>query len=173
MPRHQRRPSQPDPSSVVTSNKATPKTDAPPAEQPQEPDRKGTSSNEQQAVLLVEDNNINMQLLKALMKKLKLPFDTAWNGREALDLWSANPSKYLMILTDISMPVMDGNEATAAIRAEERKRKLPETLIVAVTGVIDAAAKKASFDAGVNRWFTKPVKMKDLSALVAEVRGEA
>ncbi|KAI6887734.1 hypothetical protein KC334_g15373, partial [Hortaea werneckii] len=87
-------------------------------------------------------------------------------------LWSANPSKYLMILTDISMPVMNGNEATAAIRAEERKRKLPEILIVAVTGVIDAGAKKASLDAGVSRWFTKPVKMKDLSALVAEVRGE-
>ncbi|KAI7285980.1 hypothetical protein KC345_g1466 [Hortaea werneckii] len=172
MPRHQRRPSQPD-SSAVTSTKDTSKIDAPPAEQPPEPDQKQTTSNEQQAVLLVEDNNINMQLLKALMKKLKLPFDTAWNGREALDLWSANPSKYLLILTDISMPVMDGNEATAAIRAEERKRKLPETLIVAVTGVIDAGAKKASFDAGVNRWFTKPVKMKDLSALVAEVQGEA
>ncbi|KAI6836877.1 hypothetical protein KC340_g9773 [Hortaea werneckii] len=157
---------------AVTSFANASKTDVSHAEQPPELQDEMTAK-EQQAVLLVEDNNINMQLLKALMKKLKLPFDTAWNGREALDLWSANPSKYLMILTDISMPVMDGNEVTAAIRAEERKRKLPETLIVAVTGVIDAGAKKASFDAGVNRWFSKPVKMKDLSALVAEVRGEA
>ncbi|KAI7160774.1 hypothetical protein KC349_g3245 [Hortaea werneckii] len=179
----QRRPSQPDSLSIVTSTANTSKTDVSHAEQPPELQHE-TTVKEQQAVLLVEDNNINMQrkltelpvitqLLKALMKKLKLPFDTAWNGREALDLWSVNPSKYLMILTDISMPVMNGNEATAAIRAEERKRKLPETLIVAVTGVIDAGAKKASFDAGVNRWFTKPVKMKDLSALVAEVRGKA
>ncbi|RMY71154.1 hypothetical protein D0863_05351 [Hortaea werneckii] len=169
---HQRRSSQPNPPSTVASTANNSKMDASHAEQPPELQHE-TTFKEQQAVLLVEDNNINMQLLKALMKKLKLPFDTAWNGREALDLWSANPSKYLMILTDISMPVMDGNEATAAIRAEERKRKLPETLIVAVTGVIDAGAKKASFDAGVNRWFSKPVKMKDLSALVAEVRGEA
>ncbi|KAI7214338.1 hypothetical protein KC333_g6083 [Hortaea werneckii] len=159
---HRRRPSQPDSPSTATSTANTSKTDASHAEISPELQHE-TTVKEQQAVLLVEDNNINMQL----------PFDAAWNGREALDLWSANPRKYLMILTDISMPVMDGNEATAAIRAEERKRKLPETLIVAVTGVIDAGAKKASFDAGVNRWFTKPVKMKDLSALVAEVRGES
>ncbi|KAI6802819.1 hypothetical protein KC363_g1188 [Hortaea werneckii] len=157
--------------SVASSAADSSKTGVSQTEQPPGPQNE-TNSQAQQAVLLVEDNNINMQLLKALMKKLKLPFDTAWNGREALDLWSANPRKYLMILTDISMPVMDGNEATAAIRAEERKRKLSETPIVAVTGVIDAAAKKASFDAGVNRWFAKPVKMKELSALVAEVRGE-
>ncbi|KAI7314814.1 hypothetical protein KC315_g11257 [Hortaea werneckii] len=169
---HQQRQAQPDSPSVVTSASNNSKISASHLAQPSE-HQDEAKSKEQQAVLLVEDNNINMQLLKALMRKLQLPFDTAWNGREALDLWSANPSKYLMILTDISMPVMNGNEATAAIRAEERKRKLPETLIVAVTGVIDAGAKKASFDAGVNRWFSKPVKMKDLSALVAEVRGEA
>ncbi|KAI7554397.1 hypothetical protein KC331_g574 [Hortaea werneckii] len=169
---HQQRQAQPDSPSVVTSASNNSKISASHLAQPSE-HQDEAKSKEQQAVLLVEDNNINMQLLKALMRKLQLPFDTAWNGREALDLWSANPSKYLMILTDISMPVMNGNEATAAIRAEERKRKLPETLIVAVTGVIDAGAKKASFDAGVNRWFSKPVKMKDLSALVAEVRREA
>ncbi|KAI6809295.1 hypothetical protein KC342_g18391 [Hortaea werneckii] len=126
-----------------------------------------------EVVLLVEDNSINMQLLKALMKKLKLPIDTAEDGREAFDQWRVEPSKYLMILTDISMPVMDGNEMTAAIRAEERKRKLPRITIVAVTGVTNAAAKKTSFDSGVDQLLTKPVKMRDLSALVAKVRGDS
>ena len=106
------------------------------------------------------------------MKKLKLPIDTAEDGREAFDQWRVEPSKYLMILTDISMPVMDGNEMTAAIRAEERKRKLPRITIVAVTGVTNAAAKKTSFDSGVDQLCTKPVKMRDLSALVAKVRGD-
>lgn len=105
------------------------------------------------------------------MKKLKLPFDTAGNGREAFNIWKAEPHKYLLILMDISMPVMDGNEATAAIRAEERKHKLPKTNIVAVTGVTDGASQKVSFDAGVDQLFTKPVKMKDLSVLVAQLRG--
>ncbi|KAI7365006.1 hypothetical protein KC354_g5231 [Hortaea werneckii] len=168
---HRQRQARPDSPSEVTSTSSNSRIGASHLAQPSEHQEKAKSK-ERQAVLLVEDNNINMQLLQALMKKLKLPSDTAWNGREALDLWSANPSKYLMILTDISMPVMDGNEATAAIRAEERKRRLPRTTIAAVTGVIDARAKKASFDAGVNRWFAKPVKMKELSALVAEVRGE-
>ncbi|KAI7239813.1 hypothetical protein KC330_g1675 [Hortaea werneckii] len=106
---HRRRPSQPDSPSTVASTANIPKTDVLHVEHSPELQDE-TAAREQQAVPLVEDNNINMQLLKALMKKLKLPFETAWNGREALDLWSANPSKYLMILTDISMPVMDGNE---------------------------------------------------------------
>lgn len=123
------------------------------------------------SVLLVEDNPVNMQLLKALMKKLNLPFDSAVNGKEALDLFAAKPDKYFLILTDISMPVMDGNEATAAIRALERRRKLAKTTIAAVTGVTSAASQKASFDAGVDKYYTKPVRMSDLKELVDEVRG--
>ncbi|KAI7106992.1 hypothetical protein KC339_g2697 [Hortaea werneckii] len=139
---------------------------------PTSPRQRDESRPTGEVVLLVEDNSINMQLLKALMKKLKLPVDTAENGREAFDQWRVEPSKYLMILTDISMPVMDGNEMTSAIRAEERKCKLPRTTIVAVTGVTNAAAKKTSFDSGVDQLCTKPVKMRDLSALVAKVRGD-
>ncbi|KAI6862593.1 hypothetical protein KC334_g20738, partial [Hortaea werneckii] len=95
---HQQRQAQPDSPSVVASASNNSKTSASHLAQPSE-HQDEAKSKEQQAVLLVEDNNINMQLLKALMRKLQLPFDTAWNGREALDLWSANPSKYLMILT--------------------------------------------------------------------------
>ncbi|TKA75279.1 hypothetical protein B0A55_05085 [Friedmanniomyces simplex] len=124
-----------------------------------------------ETVLLVEDNPINMQLLKALMKQLHMPFDTAINGAEALSIFTSNPSRYFLILTDISMPIMDGNQATAKIRELERKQKLPRTTIVAITGVTSATSRKISFDSGVDRYLTKPVKMKDVRALIAEIKG--
>ncbi|KAK1069638.1 hypothetical protein LTR74_004751 [Friedmanniomyces endolithicus] len=123
-----------------------------------------------ETVLLVEDNPINMQLLKALMKKLHIPFDTAINGAEALAMYSSTPSRYFIILTDISMPIMDGNQATAKIRELERKQKLARTTIVAITGVTSAASRKISFDSGVDTYLTKPVKMKEVRALIAEVK---
>ncbi|KAK5716579.1 hypothetical protein LTR15_009470 [Elasticomyces elasticus] len=122
-------------------------------------------------VLLVEDNPINMQLLMALMKKLQTPFDTAVNGAEALDLFSKSPLKYFLVLTDISMPVMDGNQAAAKMREVENKhRKLPRTTIVAISGVISAASKKVSLDSGIDKYLTKPVGMKHVRALIAEVK---
>ncbi|KAK0337249.1 hypothetical protein LTR02_013275 [Friedmanniomyces endolithicus] len=123
-----------------------------------------------ETVLLVEDNPINMQLLKALMKKLHIPFDTAINGAEALAMYTSTPSRYFIILTDISMPIMDGNQATAKIRELERKQKLVRTTIVAITGVTSAASRKISFDSGVDTYLTKPVKMKEVRALIAEVK---
>ncbi|KAK5686005.1 hypothetical protein LTS10_002118 [Elasticomyces elasticus] len=122
-------------------------------------------------VLLVEDNPINLQLLMALMKKLQTPFDTAVNGAEALDLFSKNPSRYFLVLTDISMPVMDGNQAAAKMREVENKhKKLPRTTIVAISGVTSAASRKVSQDSGIDRYLTKPAGMKDVRALIAEVK---
>ena len=123
-------------------------------------------------VLLVDDNHINLKLLEALAKKLKLPYASATNGLEALTAFSTSTSKFFMVLMDISMPVMDGNESTAKIREFERKNKLPRTFIVALTGVTSDESRRRCFDAGVDKYLTKPMQMKDLSALVAEVKGE-
>ncbi|KAK3073215.1 hypothetical protein LTR53_005414 [Teratosphaeriaceae sp. CCFEE 6253] len=123
-----------------------------------------------ETVLVVEDNPINMQLLKALMHKLSIPTDHAVNGAEAVATYSAEPAKYFLVLTDISMPVMDGNEATAKIRAFERARRLPRVTVVAITGVTSGAARKVSLDSGVDKLFTKPVRMKEVKELVDEVR---
>ncbi|RMZ02907.1 hypothetical protein D0860_07026, partial [Hortaea werneckii] len=59
-------------------------------------------------------------------------------------------SKYLIILTNISMLVIDSNEITSTIRAEERKYKLPWTIIAAIIGVTNATTRKTSFDLGVD-----------------------
>lgn len=103
------------------------------------------------------------------MKKLHLRFDTAENGDEAFKKFAISPPKYSVVLTDISMPIMDGNEATIKMRELERQQKRSRTTIVAITGVTSAAARKRSFDCGVDTYLTKPVRMGDIKAIVEEI----
>ncbi|EME44857.1 hypothetical protein DOTSEDRAFT_70797 [Dothistroma septosporum NZE10] len=120
----------------------------------------------EQMALLVEDNDVNLKLLVALMKKLQLKYQCAAHGKEAYDVYRSRPDGYFLILMDISMPVMDGFTATMKIRALENKQRLPRTRIVALTGVTNQEAKRQAFDAGVDEYYAKPVRMKELRELV-------
>lgn len=65
---------------------------------------------------------------------------------------------------------MDGFESTAKIREHERKTRLRAANIAALTGVTSEDARNDAFNAGVNKYLTKPIQMKDLKKLVAETR---
>jgi osomolarity two-component system response regulator SSK1 len=69
-------------------------------------------------VLIVEDNIINLKLLEALLKRLKVRWQTAMNGREAVNKWRTGG--FHLVLMDIQLPVMSGLEATREIRRLER-----------------------------------------------------
>lgn len=69
-------------------------------------------------VLIVEDNVINLRLLEAFMKRLKVRWQSAINGKEAVDKWRAGG--FHLVLMDIQLPVMNGLEATKEIRRLER-----------------------------------------------------
>lgn len=69
-------------------------------------------------VLLVEDNNINLKVLQTLMKRLKVRWESAMNGKIAVDKW--RKGGYHLILMDIQMPVMNGLQATKEIRRLEK-----------------------------------------------------
>lgn len=69
-------------------------------------------------VLIVEDNIINLRLLEAFMKRLKVRWSTAMNGRDAVTKW--REGGYHLVLMDIQLPVMNGLEATKEIRRLER-----------------------------------------------------
>ncbi|POS88207.1 hypothetical protein EPUL_002572, partial [Erysiphe pulchra] len=69
-------------------------------------------------VLIVEDNNINLKLLEAFMKRLKVRWQTAVNGKIAVDKWKSGG--FHLVLMDIQLPVMNGLQATREIRRLER-----------------------------------------------------
>jgi signal transduction histidine kinase/ActR/RegA family two-component response regulator len=121
-------------------------------------------------VLLVDDNEINMRLLLTFMKHQKVTdVDTADNGRAAVDYVERNVHGYDLIFMDISMPIMDGIEATRAIRALEREREgCVSAKIVAFTGLSSLRDETNALDAGVNLFLTKPVSFKEVSRLINE-----
>ena len=104
------------------------------------------------------------------MKKQGLLYESAEDGLVALNKYTENPGRYFLVLMDMNMPVMDGFESTAKIRAFERKNDLPATNIAALTGVTSEEAMTNAHDAGVNKYLTKPIQMKDLTKLVSETR---
>jgi CheY-like chemotaxis protein len=120
--------------------------------------------------LLVDDNEINMRLLLTFMKHQKVTdVDTADNGRAAVDYVERNVHGYDLIFMDISMPIMDGIEATRAIRALEREREgCVSAKIVAFTGLSSLRDETNALDAGVNLFLTKPVSFKEVSRLINE-----
>lgn len=87
-------------------------------------------------VLIVEDNPINQRILKQFMTRKKINFETAVNGREAVDKWATGG--FHLILMDIQLPVMDGIEATKEIRKQEMSANvgvLPATPPVTAGGM--------------------------------------
>lgn len=116
--------------------------------------------------LLVEDNAINMRLLQAYIKKLGRPYDSVTDGRQALDAYENREGKYQCIFMDISMPVMDGFEATRHIRAFESEKQLSRCLILALTGLASKDAQEEAVAVGIDLFLSKPVKFKELNQVL-------
>ncbi|KAH7262804.1 hypothetical protein BKA59DRAFT_464605 [Fusarium tricinctum] len=116
--------------------------------------------------LLVEDNPINLKILTCFMKKLKQPYETATNGEEAVAAYKENPGRFLYILMDISMPVMDGLEATRQIRAFESYHGIPASVVLAITGLGSESTREEATRSGVDFFITKPAKLKELEAVL-------
>jgi PAS domain S-box-containing protein len=117
-------------------------------------------------ILLVEDYEPNRQAAVVHLKKIGFIVDTASDGSEALELFTQND--YDLVLLDIQMPVMDGYEAAAAMRAYEKLRREKENPAPAPVPIIamTAHAVKEYIDraikTGMDECLIKPVKRRDL-----------
>lgn len=89
-------------------------------------------------------------------------YRTARNGQEAVEAYKRNPNECKYIFTDISMPVMDGFEATRHIRAYEQEQGLQPATIVALTALASSYSQREAFGSGLDLFLTKPVKLKEL-----------
>ena len=113
-------------------------------------------------VLLVEDNDLNMEIARFLLEKAGMVVTSAWNGQEALDKFlESNDNQYDVILMDVMMPVMDGLDATRAIRASVHPdaKTIPIFAMTANAFPEDIALSKA---AGMNEHLSKPLQEGDV-----------
>ncbi|KDN70061.1 putative response regulator receiver domain-containing protein [Colletotrichum sublineola] len=148
-------------------------------------------------VLIVEDNPINLKLLEAFVKRLKVRWKTAVNGRDAVTMWRTGG--FHLVLMDIQLPIMSGLEATREIRRLERVNSIgvfsssassvPEApngepeekdkltnmelfkspvIIVALTASSLQSDRHEALAAGCNDFLTKPVNFVWLERKVME-----
>jgi CheY-like chemotaxis protein len=116
-------------------------------------------------VLVVDDSADNRMLIQAYLKKLPYQIDTAENGLDGLT--KVREHDYDVVLMDMLMPVMDGLEATQAIRDWERAEGRPATPVVALTANAMENDVRRSLDAGCNAHLAKPVKKAALLESIA------
>ncbi len=121
-------------------------------------------------ILLVEDNMINMEIAKEILSTTGAEIECAVNGREGVERFTGSPERHFdLILMDVQMPVMDGYEATRAIRGSGREdgSSVPIYAMTANTFAEDIARSR---EAGMNGHLAKPI---DINALMQMLRGIA
>lgn len=118
-------------------------------------------------VLLAEDNDLNREIAVELLQMIGITVDWAENGRAALDKFLADGDTYDLILMDVQMPVMDGYQATAAIRSSGHERAGTIPIIAMTADAFHEDIVKAE-TAGMNGHLAKPIDPELLYETVAE-----
>ena len=117
-------------------------------------------------VLIAEDNIVNRMVIEGLIEKSSFELVFAEDGKEAYE--AAIADSFDLILMDISMPIMDGVEATKAIRAHEQKNNASPAPIVALTAHAMSGDRDRFLSDGFNDYLPKPIKKEQVDALLAK-----
>jgi len=115
-------------------------------------------------VLVVEDNPINQQVAKALLERLDCHAQIADNGREGLD--RLRSERFDIVFMDCQMPILDGYEATAAIREHEKNSDTPRSIIVAMTAHALPTERDHCLQCGMDDYASKPISKDALHQLL-------
>jgi len=117
-------------------------------------------------ILIAEDNEVNQLVFRQILMQSGHAFEIVGNGRLALETWWQRHPR--MILMDVSMPEMNGLEATRAIREIEQREGLVRTPIVAVTAHALKGDSERCLEAGMDDYLTKPISPDRLERKLAE-----
>ena len=115
-------------------------------------------------VLVAEDNPINQIVFQQTLDGLEMSHSLAVNGREAVRLWGE--LRPTLVLMDVSMPEMNGLEATAAIREIEAREGLVPTPIIAVTAHSLKGDEDRCLAAGMDDYLSKPISPEKLGGMI-------
>ena len=114
-------------------------------------------------ILVVDDNQINLTIVKGLLKKTQLQIDMASSGRECLEL--AQKNSYDLILLDHMMPEMDGLEVLQRLKTMENNLSL-DAPVIALTANAIVGAREKYINAGFNDYLSKPIDYNELEAVL-------
>lgn len=119
-------------------------------------------------ILLVEDNEMNLDMLSQRLERRGYLVTVATDGQQAIELGSSeNPD---LILMDMSLPVVDGWEATRRLKSSPATREIP---IIALTAYAMAEDERKAREAGCDDYDTKPVELQRLLGKIESLLGAA
>ncbi len=117
-------------------------------------------------ILIAEDNSVNRLLLERILEREGFSYLSVDNGQHAVE--AAQKERFDVILMDVHMPVMDGYDATKAIRAADHALNR-RTTIVALTALAVDGDKEKCLKAGMDAYLAKPLRHDDLIALLNSI----
>jgi signal transduction histidine kinase/DNA-binding response OmpR family regulator len=132
-----------------------------------------TGSTEKQEILVAEDFPLNRDVVRLMLVETAFEPIFAENGKIASELYMRESSRFPLILMDVSMPVMDGFEATQIIRNWEKSQGDSPVPIIALTGHALKNDRQQCLDAGMTHYLTKPVKQGELLKVLEQYTGRA
>lgn len=119
-------------------------------------------------ILLVEDNELNRDMLSRRLQRKGFEVAMAVDGRQGVDM--AREGGYDLILMDMSLPEIDGWEATRQLRADAATKTVP---IIALTAHAMAGDRDKALEAGCNDYDTKPIDLERLLGKMQALLGDA
>lgn len=114
-------------------------------------------------ILIVEDNEMNRDMLSRRLERKGFDVVMAEDGKVGVDMSKSETPD--LILMDLSLPVMDGWEATSTIKADDKTRNIP---IIVLTAHAMAGDREKALEAGADEYDTKPIEFKRLLGKIKE-----
>jgi CheY-like chemotaxis protein len=119
-------------------------------------------------ILLVEDNEMNRDMLSRRLERRGYQVVIAVDGQQGVDM--ARTEGPDLVLMDMSLPVLDGWEATRRLKAEASTRAIP---VIALTAHAMAGDREKAMEAGCDDYDTKPIELPRLLGKIEELLGKA